>query len=217
MSPNLPGDRGPCLRPGVFLDRDGTVIEEKHFLFRPEEVQLLPTAGETIARLNSLGVAVAVVTNQAGIARGFFAENCIAEVHARLDKLLAEYGARVDRYEYCPHHPTEGLGEYKVDCECRKPKPGMLTRAAAALNIDFSRSLMVGDRLGDLQAGANAGCCSALVRTGYGESVALDFDSTLLRFTGAFLTLGEAVDAWLQHSALSADPYPGNHVPTPGN
>jgi D-glycero-D-manno-heptose 1,7-bisphosphate phosphatase len=186
------------LRPGVFLDRDGTVIEERHFLFRPEEVQLLPTAGETIARLNSLGIPVAVVTNQAGIARGYFAESCIAEVHAKLDELLARHGAKVDRYEYCPHHPTEGLGEYKIDCECRKPRPGMLIRSAAALDIDFARSLMVGDRLGDLQAGANAGCGSALVRTGYGQSVPLDFDATALRFLGAFPTLGDAVTAWLQ-------------------
>ncbi len=189
-------------RPGVFLDRDGTVIEEKHFLSRPEDVALLPSAGETIARLNSLGIAVAVVTNQAGIARGYFPEGRIADVHTRLDELLAEFGAKIDRYEYCPHHPTEGLGEYRIDCDCRKPKPGMLTRSAAALKIDLARSLMVGDRLGDLEAGANAGCQSALVRTGYGASVAFDFDSAALRFTGAFSSLGDAVDSWLQRENL---------------
>lgn len=187
-------------RPGVFLDRDGTVIAEKHFLSRPEEVSLLPSAGETIARLNSLGIAVAVVTNQAGIGRGYFPESRIAEVHARLDELLAEFGAKIDRYEYCPHHPTEGLGEYLIDCDCRKPKPGMLTRSAAALNVDLARSMMVGDRLGDLEAGANAGCESALVRTGYGRAVALDFDADALRFLGAFESLGEAVEAWLRRS-----------------
>jgi D-glycero-D-manno-heptose 1,7-bisphosphate phosphatase len=191
----------PSHVPGVFLDRDGTVIEEKHFLSRPEDVVLLPSAGETIARLNSLGIAVAVVTNQAGVARGYFPESRIAEVHERLDELLAEFGARIDRYEYCPHHPTEGLGEYRVDCDCRKPKPGMLTRSAAALKIDLSRSLMVGDRLGDLQAGANAGCRSALVRTGYGRAVTLDFDADALRFLGAFESLGGAVDTWLQQSS----------------
>ena len=191
------------LRPGVFLDRDGTVIEERHFLSRPEEVVLLPTAGETIARLNSLGIAVAIVTNQAGIARGYFPESQIAEVHARLDELLAEFGAKIDRYEYCPHHPVEGLGEYLIDCDCRKPKPGMLTRSAAALKIDLTRSLMVGDRLGDLQAGANAGCQSALVQTGYGGSVALDFDPETLRFLGVFSSLGDAVEAWSMHQRLS--------------
>ncbi len=187
-------------RPGVFLDRDGTVIEEKHFLSRPEDVVLLPTAGETIARLNSLGIAVAIVTNQAGIARGYFPESRIAEVHARLDELLAEFGATIDRYEYCPHHPVEGLGEYRIDCDCRKPKPGMLTRSAEALNIDLSQSLIVGDRLGDLEAGANAGCQSALVRTGYGASMVLDFDAAALRFVGAYSSLGNAVDAWLRRS-----------------
>lgn len=181
----------------MFLDRDGTVIAEKHFLSRPDEVELLPTAAETIARLNRLGIAVVIVTNQAGIARGYFTESCIPEIHARLDELLAGFGAKVQRYEYCPHHPTEGLGDYKIDCECRKPRPGMLLRAAKALGIDTARSLMVGDRLGDLEAGANAGCQSALVRTGYGQSVALDFDSAALRFLGAYACLGEAVDAWL--------------------
>ena len=190
-------------RPGVFLDRDGTVIEERRFLSRPEEVVLLPTAGETIARLNSLGIAVAIVTNQAGIARGYFPESQIAKVHARLDELLAEFGAKIDQYEYCPHHPVEGLGEYRIDCDCRKPKPGMLTRSAAALKIDLTRSLMVGDRLGDLQAGANAGCQSALVRTGYGGSVTLDFDPKPLRFLGGFSSLGDAVEAWSMHQLLS--------------
>jgi len=181
----------------VFLDRDGTVIEEKHYLSTPEGVELLPTVGETIARLNELGVPVVVVTNQAGIARGYFAEDCLAPIHARLDALLAGYGARIDHYEYCPHHPTEGLGKYRRDCDCRKPRPGMLQRAAELLQIDLSQSLMVGDRPGDVQAGQAAGCRSALVRTGYGSGVVLT-DLELPRFSGAFETLGSAVDAWLQ-------------------
>ena len=187
-------------RPGVFLDRDGTVIVEKHYLSHPDDVELLPTAGETIARLNSLGIPVAIVTNQAGIARGFFPESQIAEVHARLDELLGRFGAQIDRYEYCPHHPEEGLGDYKIDCDCRKPKPGMLIRSASNLDVDLSRSLMVGDRLGDLQAGVNAGCLSALVRTGYGASVSPDFNSDGMRYLGCFEKLGEAIDAWLQLS-----------------
>ncbi|MBS0202066.1 MAG: HAD family hydrolase [Planctomycetes bacterium] len=185
-------------RPGVFLDRDGTIIEEKHYLSRPEDVVLLPTAADTIARLNSLGIAVAVVTNQAGIARGYFPETLVAEVHARLDDLLAPFGAKIDRYDYCPHHATEGQGKYRIDCNCRKPKPGMLTRAAEELGIDLSRSLMIGDRFGDLQAGANAGCQSALVRTGYGASVSLDFEGESVRFRGAFASLADAVDDWMR-------------------
>jgi D-glycero-D-manno-heptose 1,7-bisphosphate phosphatase len=190
------------LRPGVFLDRDGTVIEERHFLSRPDDVVLLTTAGETIARLNSLGIPVAVVTNQSGIARGYFSEDRIVEVHARLDELLAPFGARIDSYQYCPHHPVEGIGTYRIDCECRKPKPGMLIRAAGELGIDLSKSLMVGDRLGDLEAGANAGCHSALVRTGYGMQTALDFDRQSLRFTGAFDSLADAVVAWSELNSL---------------
>ena len=205
-------DRTNNLSPAVFLDRDGTIIEEKHFLSRPEDVALLPSAAQTIARLNSLGVVVAVVTNQAGVARGYFPESSIAQVHLRLDELLAEFGAKVDRYEYCPHHSTEGLGEYRIDCDCRKPRPGMLTRAAAALRVDLSRSLMVGDRLGDLQAGANAGCQSSLVRTGYGQSVSLDFDANALRFLGVFDSLGEAVEAWLQQSSVVPNSHPFSHV-----
>ena len=186
-------------RPGVFLDRDGTVIEEKHYLCEPADVELLPTAGETIARLNQLGIPVAIVTNQAGIARGYFPESRIPEVHARLDELLAPHGAAIDRYEYCPHHPVEGIGSYKIDCNCRKPKPGMLTSAATELNIDLTRSLMIGDRLGDIEAGAAAGCQSALVRTGYGASVTISGDTTPPRFLGVFSTVGEAVEAWLNN------------------
>lgn len=190
----------PELVPGVFLDRDGTVIVEKHFLHRPEDVELLPTVGETIARLNSLRIPVAIVTNQAGIARGYFAESCIPEVHARLDELLAKFGARVDAYQYCPHHPTEGLGEYKTDCECRKPRPGMLLASARTLGIDIPRSLMVGDRMGDLQAGLNAGCKAGLVRTGYGGSVTLE--SSTPGILGGFSTLRELVEVWLCESRL---------------
>ena len=187
-----------ALRPGVFLDRDGTVIEEKHYLCQPGDVELLPTAGKTIARLNQLGIPVAIVTNQAGIARGYFPESRIPEVHARLDELLSEHGAGIDRYEYCPHHPVEGIGSYKIDCDCRKPKPGMLTSAATELKIDLTRSLMIGDRLGDIEAGAAAGCVSALVRTGYGASVTLSGETTPARFLGVFSTVGEAVEAWLR-------------------
>lgn len=189
-------------RPAVFLDRDGTIIEEKHYLSRPEDVALLPSAGETIAELNSLGIPVVVATNQAGVARGYFDESLIHDVHMRLDELLARHGARIDRYEYCPNHPTEGVGRYRVDCGCRKPQPGMLLKAAAVLQLDLARSCMIGDRLGDLQAGANAGCHTALVRTGYGREVDLDLDAQALRFLGAFETLAQAVAAALPRMTL---------------
>lgn len=193
----MTGDAANVPRPALFLDRDGTIIEEKHYLSRVEDVVLLPTVGETIAKLNSLGIPVVVATNQAGVARGFFSESRVHEVHVRLDELLAPHGAHIDRYEHCPNHPTEGLGAYRIDCGSRKPQPGMLTRAAAALNLDLARSCMIGDRRGDLEAGYRAGCSTALVRTGYGHLEPLDFDPPTWRFFGAFDSLSQAVEAWL--------------------
>jgi D-glycero-D-manno-heptose 1,7-bisphosphate phosphatase len=197
MMPTMtPGDLVPS-RPGVFFDRDGTVIEEKHYLSDPDDVVLLPTAGITIADLNRRGIAVVIVTNQAGIARGYFPESRIAEVHMRLSDLLLPFQATIDRYEYCPHHPTEGQGDYRIDCDCRKPRPGMLLRAAQALNIDLNRSLMIGDRPSDLQAGAACGCQSALVTTGYGASVTFD-ETSIDRYLGTYPSVGDAVQAWLR-------------------
>lgn len=185
-------------RSALFLDRDGTIVEEKHYLCRVEDVVLLPTVGETIARMNSLGVPVVVATNQAGVARGYFSESSVHAVHERIDELLKPFNAHIDRYEYCPNHPTEGLGAYRVDCGARKPQPGMLTRAAAALQIDLDCSCMIGDRRGDLEAGFRAGCATALVRTGYGHLEQLDFAPESLRFLGAFDCLEQAVAVWLK-------------------
>src|SRR6266851_9710002 len=118
-------------KPAVFLDRDGVLIEEVNYLTEVGQVRLIPGAAEAVAELNRAGVPVVVVTNQAGVARGYFPEERVAEVHVYLDELLAERGARVDRYYYCPHHPDAAVERYRVECECRKPKPGMLRRAAA--------------------------------------------------------------------------------------
>lgn len=117
-------------RPAVFLDRDGVLIEDVHYLKNPEQVRLTPGAGPAVARLNAEGLPVVVVTNQSGVARGYFPEEAVAEAHRRLDELLAEHGARIDRYYHCPHHPDGTVAAYRVACECRKPRPGMLLRAA---------------------------------------------------------------------------------------
>ena len=185
------------LRPAVFLDRDGTVNVEINYLSQPEQLELLPTVADTIAMLNSRRIAVVVVTNQAGIARGYFPEHRLDAVHLQLGRLLAEQNAKLDGIYYCPHHPTAGLGVYKSVCECRKPMPGMLIRAAQELGLDLSRSLMIGDRESDLQAGASAGCETALVRTGYGEETSATIDLTKLRGIGVFHTMADAVQAWL--------------------
>jgi D-glycero-D-manno-heptose 1,7-bisphosphate phosphatase len=156
----------------VFLDRDGVLIEEVGYLSGPDQARLVSGAAEAVARLNRLGVPVVVVTNQAGVARGRFAEERVGEVHRYLGDLLARAGAAVDRWYYCPHHPTAGLGPYRVECDCRKPRPGMLLTAASELGLDLPRSFLIGDKLSDLEAGARAGCTTLLVRTGYGAEVA---------------------------------------------
>jgi D-glycero-D-manno-heptose 1,7-bisphosphate phosphatase len=185
------------LRPAVFLDRDGTVNVEVHYLSQPDQLELLPTVSETISMLNTRGIAVVVVTNQAGIARGYFPEHRLVAVHDHLIQMLSARNATLDGIYYCPHHPTAGLGTYRISCDCRKPMPGMLTRAAAELGLDLTRSVMIGDRKSDLEAGANAGCQTALVLTGYGKetSAAITLDS--LRGIGIFHSVAEAVNAWL--------------------
>lgn len=153
----------------VFLDRDGVINEEVEYLDAPERLVLVPGAARAIRRLNEAGVPVVVVTNQAGVGRGYFPEERVADIHGALSALLAAEGARVDRYEHCPHHPTAGLGPYRVACDCRKPAPGMLIRAAEALGLRLGGCFLVGDKRTDLGAARAVGCAAILVRTGYGD------------------------------------------------
>jgi D,D-heptose 1,7-bisphosphate phosphatase len=153
----------------VFLDRDGTINEEIGYMDRLEKLRLIPGAAEAIRLINASGMKTVVVTNQSGVARGIFTESFVAEIHARLGKMLRAEGASLDGIYVCPHHPTEGRGDYLRGCECRKPAPGLLLRAAAELHLDPARSYMVGDTLKDILAGARAGAQGILVRTGYGE------------------------------------------------
>ncbi len=188
------------MTPAVFLDRDGVLIEEVNYLARPEQVRLIPGAAEAVARLNRQRIPVVVVTNQAGVARGLFPEERVHEVHQYLDLLLHRQHARVDRYEYCPHHPDGEVSAYRVECDCRKPRPGMLHRAAAEMGLDLARSVLIGDKVSDLEAGANAGCSTILVRTGHGRAVdvqRLDFRG--LRLLDLAADLAEAVSLWLVH------------------
>jgi D-glycero-D-manno-heptose 1,7-bisphosphate phosphatase len=146
------------------------VIDEVDYLSDPSQVVLIAGSAQAIARVNRQRVPVVVVTNQSGVARGYFPESRVGEVHKRLSQLLAEHGAHIDRYYFCPHHPTEGVGPYRISCQCRKPRRGMLLRAAEELGLDLARSVLVGDKLSDLEAGSV--CASAiLVRTGYGASL----------------------------------------------
>jgi D-glycero-D-manno-heptose 1,7-bisphosphate phosphatase len=159
------------LKPAIFLDRDGTLNEEVDHLSRPEEVRLIPGAAEAVAKINQRGIPVVVVTNQSGIGRGYFGWGDYDAVMMRLQELLAEGKARMDAVYTAPHH-EQGQGEYAVaNHPDRKPNPGMFLRAAQEHDLDLSRSWMVGDKAIDLEAGRNAGCRVALVRTGYGHGV----------------------------------------------
>jgi D-glycero-D-manno-heptose 1,7-bisphosphate phosphatase len=183
------------LRPAIFLDRDGVVIDDVHHLSSPAEVRLLPGSADAIAALNRAGWPVVVVTNQSGVARGLFTAATVEAVHDHLSDLLAGYGARVEAYYYCPHHPTADGAADPAECACRKPRPGMLLRAADELGLDLRRSWMVGDRDTDLEAGAAAGTRTVLVRTGHGsEADATAFDRARLNLEVVATDLADAVE-----------------------
>ncbi len=150
----------------VFIDRDGTINQDTHYLSRPEEVRLIPGAAQAIARLNRAGIKVVVVTNQSGLARGFFKEDDLRAVHAELDRQLAACGARIDAYYHCPHLPEGVVEHLAVECDCRKPSPGLVLRAARELDLDLPGSFMVGDRPGDVGCALAAGVTAVRVHTG---------------------------------------------------
>lgn len=154
----------------VFLDRDGTLNHDPGYIRRPEEFLLFPGVPEAIRLLNGSGYLVVVVTNQAGIARGYYTEEDLRAVHGKLREGVAAGGGRLDGVYHCPHHPTAGDGPLTRVCFCRKPAPGMLYRAALDLEIDLGRSFMAGDRAGDVEAGRRAGCRTVLVLTGEGRT-----------------------------------------------
>ena len=182
------------MRPAVFLDRDGVLIDDRNYLDRVDLVALIPGAAAAVRRLNDAGFAVVVVTNQSGVARGVFPEEQIAVVHAHIAGLLhAEAAARIDHFDYSPFHPDATVEQYRRDSDCRKPKPGMLLRSAVRLNLDLPRSWMVGDRLTDLEAGAAAGCRTILVRTGYGERAGLSAPLPEVKLEVVVPTVVEAV------------------------
>jgi D-glycero-D-manno-heptose 1,7-bisphosphate phosphatase len=149
-------------RPAVFLDRDGTINEEMGYINHLSRLKLLPRVAEAIGLLNRAGLAVVVVTNQSGAARGYFPPALVAEVHRRLEAELARGGAHLDGIYTCLHGPDDG-------CPCRKPKPALLLTAARELDLDLARSYLVGDRYKDVETAANAGAKGILVLSGYGR------------------------------------------------
>ncbi|MFZ5478903.1 MAG: D-glycero-alpha-D-manno-heptose-1,7-bisphosphate 7-phosphatase [Myxococcota bacterium] len=148
------------MRPAAFLDRDGTLVEEVNYLARPEQLRLIPGVPEALLRLRAAGYALVLVTNQAGVARGYFGLDDVTRVHEALEAML---GLRFDGVYTCPHHP-----DFTGPCECRKPAPGLLLRAIAELGLDPARSFVVGDKRTDVLAGEPLGVRGYLVRTGHG-------------------------------------------------
>lgn len=154
----------------VFLDRDGVITQEPpHYAHKLSQLAFILKSADAIRLLNENGFLVIIVSNQAGIARGYYQEEDAALFNQAMSEKLAEEGARIDAIYYCPHHPEATVERYRVDCDCRKPKPGMLIRAGRELNIDLKQSFVVGDKLSDIEAGKRAGCKTILVRTGYGN------------------------------------------------
>jgi D-glycero-D-manno-heptose 1,7-bisphosphate phosphatase len=155
----------------IFLDRDGTINKEVEYLHRPEDLVILPGVASALRQLKEHGFQLVIVTNQAGVARGYYTEEDVKVLHTYLNTLLENEHATIDHFFYCPHHPVHGIGSYKKNCHCRKPEIGMLEMAEEYYQIDKHHSYMIGDKLLDTEAGHNYGIKSILVGTGYGKEL----------------------------------------------
>ena len=138
----------------IFLDRDGTLNVEVNYLHRKEDLVLLPGVPEALKAFKDQGYKLVVITNQAGVARGYYTEDDVRELHRYMNELLAEQGAEIDGFYYCPHHPEHGIGKYKIQCHCRKPETGMFEMAEQDFDVDKASSWMIGDKLIDIEADA---------------------------------------------------------------
>jgi D,D-heptose 1,7-bisphosphate phosphatase len=162
----MPSNRNRRQRRAVFLDKDGTLIHDVPYNVDPALIRFLPGTRQAVQCLHESGFELVVITNQSGVARGFFAEADLAPVENCLRRHFAAWGARLAGFFYCPHHPEGTVAAYSTGCACRKPEPGLLFSAAAELNIDLGQSWVVGDILHDVEAGRRAGCRTVLVDTG---------------------------------------------------
>lgn len=157
------------MRRAIFMDRDGTVSDEVGYLNHVSRLRVFPWSAPAIRAINGSDLLAILVTNQAGVARGYFKEEMIGRVHERLAAELEAEGARLDAIYYCPHHPSAGEPPYRLDCECRKPRPGLLRRAAAEHALDLGASYVVGDKYSDVRLAHAVGAKGVLVLTGYGR------------------------------------------------
>lgn len=149
--------------PGVLLDRDGTLIRDVGYLSRVDQIELLPYAAFALQRLCEAGLKIAIVTNQSAVGRGLLDEAALGSIHREIERRLAAEGAKVDGIYYCPHHPTEAIGAYRIRCECRKPEIGLARRAAEDLDLDLSRSYVIGDKNSDMELAARIGARGILL------------------------------------------------------
>lgn len=168
------------MQPAVFLDRDGVIIEDVDLLTQPSEVRLFKDAPQAIQKLKQAGFKVVVVSNQTVVARGLATEEEVVEINNYIQTLLVQAGGnRIDTFYVCPHHPNATLPAYRVVCECRKPRPGMLLQAAQEHNLNLEASFMVGDRITDIIAGMKAGCRTIMVQTGMHEAKPIETSDPL--------------------------------------
>ena len=151
------------LNKALFLDRDGTINVDKGYIYKPEDFVFLDGIVNAIKKYSQSGYLIIVITNQSGIARGYYTEYDLLALHEYIDALLLKENARIDKWYYCPHHPEAGIGLYRVDCNCRKPKTGMIEQAVAEFDIDVSQSLLVGDSPRDLECGEKMGIRSLYI------------------------------------------------------
>ena len=176
----------------VFVDRDGTIIDETGYLSDPEKVRILPRASSALRRLNLSGIPVIIISNQSGVARGMFGIQDVERVNQRIRDLLAAERASIDEIYFCTHHP-----DYDVECNCRKPRPGLLVAASKDFGISLPDSFMVGDKLIDIQAGKAAGASTVLVRTGDGDRELQSAKDAILKVADRVCAdLSEAVE-WI--------------------
>ncbi len=196
-------------RPAVFLDRDNTLIEDPGYISHPDQVRLLPGAAEAVARLRAAGYPVVVVSNQSGVARGYFTEDDLTAVHRRMQHLLGEHGAGVDAIYYCPFLDGEEatVERYRRDSELRKPKPGLLQMAAEEQHLDLRKSWMIGDAARDAQAGRAVGCRTILIGTEHDSSAdSVDFLSADILAAADIILAENASEETIEKSAMSASP-----------
>jgi len=155
----------------IFLDRDGTINDEVGYLDSADKLRIIPAAFEAVRLINASSMKAVVITNQAGVAKGLFTEEFVREINGQIQSAFLAQGALINRFYFCPHHPTEGIDPYRLICDCRKPEPGLLLQAAVDLNIDLARSYVIGDRLRDIETAHRAGAKGVLVMTGYGQDL----------------------------------------------